>query len=91
MSLPENQSVLENASNHEERATSSVSNGSTRSVELPKLVDSKRVSAQSLLQGPSAIWRGDSETFLSKLPREPIFDLVVTSPPYPTFPKWHAA
>lgn len=82
MSLPENQSVLDDASYHEERATSSVSKNSTRSIELPKLIDSKRVSAQSLLQGPSAIWRGDSETFLSKLPREPIFDLVVTSPPY---------
>jgi len=30
----------------------------------------------------SAIWRGDTEAFLSSLPLEPLFDLVVTSPPY---------
>lgn len=29
-----------------------------------------------------AIWQGDSEAFLSSLPEEPLFDLVVTSPPY---------
>jgi len=28
------------------------------------------------------IWNGDVEKFLSKLPMKPIFDLVVTSPPY---------
>ena len=29
-----------------------------------------------------ALWQGDVEAFLDALPREPIFDLVVTSPPY---------
>ncbi|HJT36744.1 MAG TPA: site-specific DNA-methyltransferase [Pirellulales bacterium] len=29
-----------------------------------------------------ALWNGDVATFLDLLPREPIFDLVVTSPPY---------
>lgn len=29
-----------------------------------------------------AIWNGDVEAFLSSLPREPIFDLIVSSPPY---------
>lgn len=49
-------------------------------------------SATSLLKSKSAIpalpsldhaiWQGDAEAFLSNLPTEPIFDLVVTSPPY---------
>lgn len=29
-----------------------------------------------------AVWQGDSERFLQELPEEPLFDLVVTSPPY---------
>lgn len=29
-----------------------------------------------------AMWEGDCEVFLEKLPKEPMFDLVVTSPPY---------
>jgi adenine-specific DNA-methyltransferase len=29
-----------------------------------------------------ALWVGDVEQFLHKLPKEPLFDLVVTSPPY---------
>jgi adenine-specific DNA-methyltransferase len=29
-----------------------------------------------------AIWNGDVEAFLAALPREPIYDLIVTSPPY---------
>jgi hypothetical protein len=29
-----------------------------------------------------ALWQGDVEAFLDTLPLEPIFDLVVTSPPY---------
>lgn len=31
---------------------------------------------------PYCLYRGDVEDFLDKLPEEPIFDLVVTSPPY---------
>lgn len=29
-----------------------------------------------------ALWNGDAETFLKALPLEPIFDLIVSSPPY---------
>ncbi|HEV3418288.1 MAG TPA: DNA methyltransferase, partial [Pirellulales bacterium] len=29
-----------------------------------------------------ALWQGDVEEFLDTLPLEPLFDLVVTSPPY---------
>ena len=29
-----------------------------------------------------ALWPGDVEAFLARLPREPVFDLIVTSPPY---------
>lgn len=29
-----------------------------------------------------ALWHGDVEVFLDSLPREPLFDLIVTSPPY---------
>ena len=29
-----------------------------------------------------AIWNGDVEVFLNALPNEPIFDLIVSSPPY---------
>ncbi len=36
----------------------------------------------SMLTLDHAIWQGDSEKFLSALPNEPLFDLVVTSPPY---------
>lgn len=28
------------------------------------------------------LWNGDAEAFLEALPREPIFDLIVSSPPY---------
>lgn len=30
----------------------------------------------------TALWQGDAESFLDALPHEPLFDLVVTSPPY---------
>lgn len=36
----------------------------------------------STLKSPYAIWQGDVEAFLTELPGEPLFDLVVTSPPY---------
>ncbi len=35
-----------------------------------------------ILKAHSALWLGDTETFLKALPKEPLFDLVVTSPPY---------
>ena len=31
---------------------------------------------------PYTIWNGDAEAFLASLPNEPMFDLVVSSPPY---------
>jgi adenine-specific DNA-methyltransferase len=37
---------------------------------------------RSVLQMDNAIWQGDCLTFLKGLPNEPIFDLMVTSPPY---------
>ena len=79
---PEDQSALQDDDCREERSVLSASTPIRSYSVFPKLVDSKRGSARSLIEGPSAIWRGDSEAFLSKLPREPIFDLVVTSPPY---------
>ena len=45
------------------------------------LVKSKS-SIQSFPELDHAIWQGDVEAFLAGLPVEPIFDLVVTSPPY---------
>lgn len=36
----------------------------------------------SILASDCAFWIGDAEQFLKALPREPLFDLVVTSPPY---------
>ena len=46
------------------------------------LMDSSTADASSILVLDHAIWRGDVEVFLKSLPRQPIFDLVVTSPPY---------
>jgi adenine-specific DNA-methyltransferase len=38
--------------------------------------------AADLIHLPYALWQGDTETFLKGLPTEPLFDLIVTSPPY---------
>lgn len=46
------------------------------------LLDAKRAAPEDILDARAALWRGDSEAFLSGLPEEPLFDLVVTSPPY---------
>lgn len=43
---------------------------------------SRNVSYKNFADAPYAIWQGKSEEFLRLLPHEPIFDLVVTSPPY---------
>ena len=37
---------------------------------------------QSILNSDCALWIGDTEQFLKALPHKPLFDLVVTSPPY---------
>jgi len=50
------------------------------SVHLGKLTSAMKssdVTAQDY-----AVWEGDCEAFLARLPKEPMFDLVVTSPPY---------
>lgn len=46
------------------------------------LFDSRRAIPEDVLDARTAIWRGDSEAFLVGLPEKPLFDLVVTSPPY---------
>lgn len=46
------------------------------------LIPSKEVSPCSILTLDHALWQGDVETFLQDLPRKPLFDLVVSSPPY---------
>lgn len=37
---------------------------------------------EKLIALPYLIWQGDVEEFLNHLPSQPIFDLVITSPPY---------
>ena len=39
-------------------------------------------SRKSIYQSDYLLWNGDVNSFLGKLSDEPIFDLVVTSPPY---------
>lgn len=46
-----------------------------------KLIKSKAALANGNFD-PYTIWQGDAEAFLASLPKEPIFDLVVSSPPY---------
>jgi adenine-specific DNA-methyltransferase len=43
---------------------------------------SSKVSAREIMTLDHALWQGDVETFMKELPREPLFDLIVTSPPY---------
>lgn len=45
-----------------------------------KKIDSAR--ASEIIALDHALWQGDVEKFLKGLPREPLFDLIVTSPPY---------
>ncbi len=42
----------------------------------------KKVTPSNIIGLDYALWQGDVETFLKRLPREPFFDLIVTSPPY---------
>lgn len=42
----------------------------------------KKTQAADILSQSHAIWQGDVEKFLKALPKEPLFDLIVTSPPY---------
>jgi adenine-specific DNA-methyltransferase len=41
-----------------------------------------KVGARKIMTLDYAIWQGDVEAFLKELPFEPLFDLIVTSPPY---------
>lgn len=41
-----------------------------------------KTTASQVISLPHALWHGDTETFLKGLPTEPLFDLIVTSPPY---------
>jgi len=46
------------------------------------LIPAKNVKAINMKSLDYALWQGDVEAFLKKLPVEPLFDLIVTSPPY---------
>ncbi|CAN0493731.1 unnamed protein product, partial [Phaeothamnion confervicola] len=46
------------------------------------LVDEQRSDFSPDLSQRQAIWRADAAAFLRAIPEKPIFDLVVTSPPY---------
>jgi len=46
------------------------------------LKPSNKVNAHEIMTLDHALWQGDVETFLKELPVKPLFDLVVTSPPY---------
>lgn len=48
----------------------------------PTILDGTRRQPSDILSLDAAIWRGDCESFLAGIPEEPLFDLVVTSPPY---------
>lgn len=41
-----------------------------------------KITASDMIPLSYALWQGDVETFLKGLPKEPLFDLIVTSPPY---------
>ena len=57
--------------------TSKKANGSTAAVRIYKPGHGFGAASPNY-----ALWQGDVESFLDSLPREPTFDLVVTSPPY---------
>ena len=46
------------------------------------LKPSKTVKPRQMMTLDHALWEGDVEAFLKELPVEPLFDLIVTSPPY---------
>ncbi len=41
-----------------------------------------KTTASDIIPLSHALWQGDTEAFLRGLPREPLYDLIVTSPPY---------
>ena len=48
---------------------------------VAELLKAPSTAAESLLVG-HALWQGDTLAYLKALPKEPTFDLVITSPPY---------
>ena len=48
----------------------------------PTILSARLNTPRDVLDLGAAIWQGDAEAFLTALPLEPLFDLVVTSPPY---------
>lgn len=42
----------------------------------------KRTAPHDIVRKDHALWQGDAFAFLKGLPKEPLFDLVMTSPPY---------
>jgi adenine-specific DNA-methyltransferase len=48
----------------------------------PQVLSARQDKPEDVLGYDHALWQGDAEAFLAGLPAEPIFDLVVTSPPY---------
>ena len=56
--------------------------GANARPEGPAVLSSPADNPKDILGLGSALWSGDAEAFLAALPAEPLFDLVVTSPPY---------
>ena len=53
-----------------------------RVAQEPARVHCASESPHLFLDEQCALWRGDTAAFLAGLPTDPVFDLVVTSPPY---------
>jgi len=50
---------------------------------MPEIVVAKSQNQLPTLVGNDyALWQGDTELLLAALPAEPLFDLIITSPPY---------
>lgn len=69
--MPEQEKINQNESTAE-------NNASKKTVELLK----NQNAIASHLNADFLLWQGKAEDFLKSLPKEPIFDLIVTSPPY---------
>jgi adenine-specific DNA-methyltransferase len=46
------------------------------------LLPDKKANARDMMALDYAVWQGDVSGFLKGIPKEPMFDLIVTSPPY---------
>ena len=83
-----NQSACERAASHKSDTYSKPSKSiaeyqmAVKPQRASLLKSGKKVRANDILTKDHAIWNGDAEQFLQNLPLEPVFDLVVTSPPY---------